>query len=166
MHLGVKSISSTVNLIQVLECSSVQLLSRVRLFVIPWITARQASLSTTNSQNSLSSCSLSQWCHPAISSSVVLLSSCPQSFPESGSFLMSQLFSSGGQSIGALASALVLPMNIQGWFPLGLTGLISLLPKGPSRVFSSTTIQKHQFLGTQPSLWSKSHIHTCLLEKS
>ena len=98
--------------------------------------------------------SLSQWCHPAISSSVVLLSSCPQSFPESGSFLMSQLFSSGGQSIGALASALVLPMNIQGWFPLGLTGLIFLQSRGLSRVFSNTTVQKHQFFGVQPSLWS------------
>ena len=96
---------------------------------------------------------LSQWCHPAISSSVDP-SSCPQSFPASGSFLMSQFFASGGQSIRASASASVLPMNIQDWFPLGLTGLISLLSKGLSRVFSSTTIGKHQFFSAQPSLLS------------
>ena len=92
---------------------------------------------------------LSWWCHPTISSSVVLVSSCPQSFPASGSFQMSQFFASGGQSIGASASVLVLPMNIQGWLPLGLTGLISLLSKGLSRVFSSTTICKHQFFSAQ-----------------
>ena len=106
---------------------------------------------------------LSWWWHPTISSSVVPFSSCPQSFPESGSFQMSQLFTSGGQSIEASAS--VFPMNIQGWFPLGLTGLISLQSKGLSRVFSNTTVQKHQFFGTQPSSWSSSHIHTWLLEK-
>ena len=86
---------------------------------------------------------LSQWCHPTISSSVIPFFSYLQSFPASGSFLMSQLFASGGQSIGALASASVLPMNIQGWFPLGLTGLISLLSKELSRVFSSTTVWRH-----------------------
>ena len=107
---------------------------------------------------------LSQWCHPTISSSVTPFSSCLQSFPASGSFPMSRLFISGGQSIGASASASVLPMNIQDWFPLGMTGLISLKSKGLSRVFSSTKIQKHQFFGTQPSLWSNSHIHTWLLE--
>ena len=96
------------------------------------------------------SCPLSLWCHPTISSSVIPFSSCPQSFPASGSFLMSWLFVSGGQSIGASAS--VLPMNIQDWFPLGLTGLISLQSKRLSRVFSNTTVQKHQFFGTQPSL--------------
>ena len=106
-----------------------------------------------------------QWCHPAISSSVLPFSSRPQSFPASVSFPMSQLFVSGGQSIRASASASVLPMNIQGWFSLGLTGLISLLSKGLSRVFSSTTVWKHQFFGTQPSLWSNSHICTRLLEK-
>ena len=90
------------------------------------------------------SCPLSQWCYPPISSSVVPFSCCPQFFPVSGSFPMSWLFASGGQSIGASAS--VLPMNILDWFPLGLTGLISLLSKGLSRVFCSTTIQKHQFL--------------------
>ena len=94
------------------------------------------------------SCLLSQWCHPTISSSVAPFSFCPQSFAESGSFIVSQLFASGGQSIGASAS--VLPMNIQGWFPLGLIGLISLR----SRVLSSTTAQKHQFFSAQPSLWS------------
>ena len=94
------------------------------------------------------SCPLSQWCHPIISSSVVLFSSCLQSFPASGSFPISQFFTSGGQSIGASASALVLPMNIQDWFPLGLTALISLKSKGLSRVFSNTTVQKHQFFGT------------------
>ena len=109
------------------------------------------------------SCPLSQWCHPTISSSVVPISSHLQSFPASGSFPMSWLFPSGGQSIGASASASVFPKNIQGWFPLGQTGLNSLHSKGLSRVFSSTTVQNHQFFGTQPSLWSNSHIHTWLL---
>ena len=111
------------------------------------------------------SCPSSQWCHPTISSSVVPFSSCLQSFPASGSFPISQFFTSDGQSIGASASASVLPMNIQDWFPLGWTGLISLQSKELSRVFSSTTVQKHQFFGTQVSLWSNSYIHTWLLEK-
>ena len=110
------------------------------------------------------SCPPSQWCHPTFTSSVVPFSSCLQSFPASGSFLMSQPFTSGGQS--TRASAPVLPMNIQDLFPLGLTGLISLQSKGHSRVFSNITVQKHQFFGAQLSLWSKSHIHTWLLEKS
>jgi len=93
------------------------------------------------------SCALSQWCHPTILSSVGPFSSCPPFFPELGSLLMSQLCASGGLSIGASASASVLPMNIQGWFPLGLTGLISMLSKGLSRVFSSTTVRKHQSWG-------------------
>ena len=97
------------------------------------------------------SCPLSWWCHPTISSSVILFSSCLQSSPASGSFPVSQFFTSGAQSIGASASASALPMNIQDWFPLGLTGLISLQSKGPSRVFS-TTVQKHQFFSAQPSL--------------
>ena len=105
------------------------------------------------------SCPLSQWCHPTISSSVAPFSSCPQSFPASGSFPMSQLFTSGGQTTGSSASA----RSIQGWFPLGLTGLI-LMSKGLSRGFSSTTIWKHQFFGVQHSLWSNSHIYTWLLE--
>ena len=107
----------------------------------------------------------SQWCPPDISSSVIPFSSCLQSYPASGSFLMSQLFALGDQSIGVSASASVLPMNIQDWFPLGWTGWISLQSKGLSRVFSNTTVQKHQFFGTQPFLWSNSHIHTWLLEK-
>ena len=97
-------------------------------------------------------CPLSQWCHPSISSSVIPFSSCPQSFPASGSFQMSQLFASGGRSIGVSASASVLPMNTQDWSPLGWTGWISLQSKGLSRVFSNTTVQRHQFFGTQLSL--------------
>ena len=111
------------------------------------------------------SCPLSRWCHPTISSSVIPFSSGLQSFPASGSFQMSWLFISGGQSIGASASTSVLPKNIQDWFPLGLTSLLSLQFKGLSRVFSNTTVRKHQFFSTQPSLWSNSHIHTSLLEK-
>ena len=97
--------------------------------------------------------------------SVVPLSFCLQSFPVSGSFLMSQLFTSDGQSIGPSASASVFPMNMQDWFPLGSSGWISLQSKGLSRVFSNTTVQKHQFFSVQPSLWSNAHIHTWLLEK-
>ena len=108
---------------------------------------------------------LSQWCHPNISSSVALFASCPQSFLALRSFAVSWLFTSGGQSIEASASASVLPMSIQGWFPLGLTGFISLQSKGLSRVFCSTTVRKHQFFGPQLSLWFTSHIPTWLLEK-
>ena len=111
------------------------------------------------------SCPSSQWHHPAISSSVVPFSSCPQSLPASASFPMSQLFTWGGQSIGASASASVLPMNTQDWSPLGWTGWISLLSEGLSRVFSNITVQKHQFFSAQLSLWSNSHIHAWLLEK-
>ena len=93
-------------------------------------------------------CPLSWWCHPTISSSVVPVSSCPPSFPASGSFQMSQFFTSGGQSIGVSASTSFFPMNIQNWFPLGWTGWISLQSKGLSRVFSSTTVQKHQFFSS------------------
>ena len=110
------------------------------------------------------SCASSQWCHPAISSSVVPFSSCPQSLPESGSFPMNQLFAWGGQSIGVSASASVLPMKIQDWFPFGWTGWISLQSKGLTKV-SNTTVQKHQFFGAQLSLWSNSQIYTWLLEK-
>ena len=109
------------------------------------------------------SCPSGQWCHPTTSSSVIPFFSSPHSFPASGSFPKSQFFTSGGQSIGASASASVLPMNIQGWFPLGWTGWISLQSKGLSRVFSNTTVQKHQFFGAHLSLYS--HIHTWLLEK-
>ena len=97
------------------------------------------------------SCPLNWWCHPAISSSVIPFSACPKSFPASEYFQMSQLFTAGGRSFGVSASASVLPMNIQDWFPLGLTGLISLLSKGLSRIFSNTLVQKHQFFVTQPS---------------
>ena len=106
------------------------------------------------------SCASSRWCHPAISSSVVPFFSCPQSLPASGSFPMSQLFTWGGQSIIVSALASVLPMNTQDWSPLGWTGWISLQSKGPARVFSNTTVQKHQFFGTQLSSQSNSHIHT------
>ena len=101
---------------------------------------------------------LSQWCYQTMSSSATPFSFCLQSFPVSGSFLMNWLFTSGGWSIGASASASVLPMNIQDWFPLGFTGWISLQSKGLSRVFSNTTIRKHQFFGAQASLWFNSHI--------
>ena len=144
---------------------SVQLSRSVMSFATLWTVIRQASLSLTNPGVYSHSCSLSRWCHPTISSSVVPFSSYPQSFPTSGSFPMSQLFASGGQSIGVSASASVLPMNIQDWFPLGWTGLISLQSKGLSRVFSNTTIQKHQFFSAKFSLWSNTHIHTQLPEK-
>ena len=150
-------------------CSSiivaVHFLSHVGFFAVPWTVACQASLSFTISWSLLKLMSIESWCHPTIFLSAAPFSSCPQCFPASGSFLTSQLFASGGQSIGASALASVLPVNIQDWFPWGLTGLISLLSKGPSRVFCSTTVQKHQFFGAQPSLWSSSHIHVWLLEK-
>ena len=111
------------------------------------------------------SCPSSRWCHPAISSSVIPFSSCPQSLPASGSFPTSQLFAWGGQSIGVSASASVLPMNTQDWSPLGGTGWISLQSKGLSRVFSNITVQKHQFSSAQLSSQSNSHIHTWPLEK-
>ena len=138
----------------------VSLLSCIRLFATPWTVAHQASLSFSISQSLLKLMSIESimpsshliLCHP--------FSSCPQSFPASGSFPMSQFFPSGGQSIGASASASVLPMNIQDRFPLGLTGLISLQSKGLSRVLFNTTVQKHQFFGTQLSSQSNSHIHT------
>ena len=110
-------------------------------------------------------CPSTQWCHPAISSSVFPFSSCPQSFPASWSFQMSQLFTSGGQSIGVSASTSVLPMNTWDWSPLGWTGWISLQSKGLSRIFSNTTVQKHQFFGAQLSSQSNSHVHRWPLEK-
>ena len=143
----------------------VQLLSHVWLVDTPWTAAQQASLSFTVSWSLLKLMSIESvmsssyliLCHP-----LILL---PQSFPASGSFPVSCLFASGGQSIGVSASISVLPMNIQGWFPLELTGLISLLSKGLSSVFSSTTVWKHQFSAAQLSLWSNSYIPTWLLEK-
>ena len=129
--------------------SSVQSLSRVQLFVTPWSAARQASLSIPITHGACSnSCSLSWWSHPNISASTVLFTSCLHSLPASGSFPMSPIFLSGGQNTEASASS-ILPINIQDWFPLGLTGLLS---KGLSRVFSNITVKKHQFLGAQLSL--------------
>ena len=111
------------------------------------------------------SCPLSRWWHPTILSSVVAFSFCPQSFSPTGSFQMSQLFTSGGQSTGVSASTSVLPMKTKDWSPLGWTGWISLQSKGLSRVFSNTTVQRHQFCGIQLSSQSNSHIHTWPLEK-
>ena len=140
-------------------------LSRVWHFATPRTTTFQASLSFTISWRLLKLVSMSQWCHPTISSSVTPFYFCPQSFPALGSFSMNWLFASGAQSTGVSALASVLQMNIHEWFPLGLIGLISLLSKRLSRVFSNTTVWKHQFFGSQPSLWSNSHICTWLLEK-
>ena len=143
----------------------VQLLSHVQLFATPWTKHARISCPSPFLRAGSNSCLLSHWCYPIISSSVIPFSSHLQSFPASGSFPMNQLFASSGQSIGASASASVLPMNIKSWFPLELTGLISLLSKGLSRVFSSTTVQKHQFFGARPFLWPHFSIHTWLLEE-
>ena len=150
---------------EILWFSSVQLLSHVQLLATPWTASCQASLSITNSRSHPNLCPSSWWCHPIISSSGVPFFSCPQSFPASGSFQTSQLFASGGKSIGVSASTSVLPMNIQDWSPIGWTGWISLQSKGLSRVFSNTTVQKHQIFSVQLSSQSNSHIHTWLLEK-
>ena len=132
--------------------NSVQLLSHVRFFETPWTAAHQASLSITDSGSLLKLVSIMS----VMPSSRLILclpfSSCPQSFPASGSFPVSQFFTSGGQSTGVSASASVLPMNTQDWYPLGWTGWISLQSKGLARVFSSTTVQKHQFFSAQLSL--------------
>ena len=148
------------------QSQSVQSFSQVWLFAIPGTTACQASLSITNSCSLLKLMSI-KWVMP----SNHLILGCPL-FLLSSIFPSIRVFSnesvakvSGGQSTGASASALVLPMNIQDWFPLGWTGWISLQSKGLSRVFSNTTVQKHQFFSAQLSLWSSSHIHTWLLEK-
>ena len=144
---------------------SVKSLSHVQLFATPWTAACQASLSITNSWSLLKLMSISWWCHPTLLNPLCPLLLLLQSSPASGSFPVSQFFASVGQSIEASVSALVLPVNIQDWFPLGLTGLISLQSKGLSRVFSSTTIQKQHFLNTQTSLWSSLHSRTHLLKK-
>ena len=140
--------------------SSIQLLSCVRIFATPLTTVARPLCPSPTPGVHPNSCPLSRWCHPAISSSVVPFSSCPQSFPASGSFQMSQLFTSGSQNNGVSASTSVLPVNTQDWSPLGWTGQISLQSKGLSRVFSSTTVQKHQFF----SIVQLSH-HTWPLEK-
>ena len=153
----ISSLSTTLETIFCIFDAVIQLLSHVQLFVAPWIAACQASLFFTISL-SLLKLMFIEWvmpsnhlilCHP-----LLLL---PSIFP------VSWLFTSGGQSIGTSASDF--PVNIPGWFPLGLISLISLQVKGLSGVFSSTTVQKHQFFSTQPSLWSNSHIHTWVLEK-
>ena len=128
---------------------SVQSFSRVWLFATPWTEARQDSLFSPTPKVHSNSCPLSRWCHPTISSSVILFFSRLQSFPASGSFPMSQYFTSGGQNIEVSASASVLLIYIQDWFPLGWAGWISLQFKLPSRVFSNTTAQKHQFFSAQ-----------------
>ena len=144
----------------------VQSLHHVQFFVTSWTAACQASLSFTISWRFLKLMSIESVMPPNHLILCRLLLLLPQSLPTSGSFPMSQYFTSGGQSIGASASTSILSMSIQGWFPWGLTGLISLLSKGISRVFSNTTVQKHEFTGTQPSLWSNSHMCTGPLEKS
>ena len=146
----------------VIQFSSVQSFSHIWLFATPWMQhARPPCPSPTPGVHSDSRPS-SQWCHPAISSSVVHFSSCPQSFPKSRSFPMSQLFTWDGQSFGVSALASVIPMNTQDWSPLEWTGWISLQSKGLSRVFSNTTVQKY---GAQLSSQSNSQIHTWPLEK-
>ena len=139
--------------------SSVQSLSCVQLFVTPWTAAWQASLSITNSWSLIKHVHQASDTTQLSQSSVFPFSSCLQSFPASGSFPRSQFFTSDGQNIGISASASVLAMNIQDFFPLGLTGLISLQAKGFSRPFSNTTVEKHQFFSAQLSLWSNSHTH-------
>ena len=137
-----------------MHVSSVQSLSHVWPFETPWTATCQTSLPSPALGTYSNSCPLHWWCHPTISSSVAPFSSpCLQSFPASGSFPRSQFFSLGGQNIGVSASASVLPMNIQDWFPFRWTGWISWLSKRLSRVFSNTTVQKHQFFGAQLSLY-------------
>ena len=144
---------------------SVQLLSCVLVFVTPEPQHAKPPCPSPIPGIYPNSCPSSWCCHPTISSSVVPFSSCLYSFPASGSFPMSQFFPSGGQSIGVSASTSVLPVSVQDWFPLGWNGWISLQSKGLSRVFSNTTVQKHQFFGAQPSAQSNSHIHTWPQEK-
>ena len=148
-----------------LHVQLVQLLSHVWLFVTPWTAACQASLSIINSQSLLKLMSIMSVMPSNHLTLCIPFFSCLQSLQALGSFLTSQFFTSGGQRIGVSASASVLAMNIQDWFPLGLTGLISFQSKQLSRVFSNTTVPKHQFFGTQLSVWSNSHTHTWLLEK-
>ena len=145
--------------------SSVQPLSRVQHFATPWIAACQASLSIISSWSLLKLMSIESVMHPAVSSSVIPFSSCPHSLPASGPFPMTQLFTWGGQSTGVSALASVLSKNTQDWSPLEWAGWISYQSKGLSRVFSNTTVQKHQFFGAQLSSQSNSHIHTWLQEK-
>ena len=149
----------------VIQFSSVQSLSRFWLRNLSEPQHTRSPCPSPTPRVYPNSCPLSRWCHLTISSSVITFSSWLQSFPTPGSFQMSQLFASGGQNTGVSASVSVLPTNIQDWSPLGWTGWISLQSKGLSRVFSNTTVQKHQFFSTQLSSQSNSHIHTWLLEK-
>ena len=145
-------------------CSKVQF-SHAQIFTTPWTAACQTFLSITNFKSLLKLMSIESVmaCNHLILFCLLLF--LLQSFPASGSFPVNQVFASSGESICASALASVLPMNIQDWFPLGLTGWISLQSKGLSRVFSNTTVQKHQFLSAQLSFWYNSHIYTWLLEK-
>ena len=154
-----------------MACSSVQFIS---VQLSRWVVSDFATCGLQDARLSCpsptpgaysNSCPSSRWCHPTLSSSVIPLSFHLQSFPATGSFPMSMFFTSGGQGIGVSALASVLPMNTQDWSPLGWTGLISLQSKGLSRIFSNTTVQKHQFFDTQLSPQSNSHIHTWLLGK-
>ena len=148
-----------------IRVSSVQLLSCVQIFATPWTSARQASPSIANSQSLLILMSIESVMpsnHLILYRPLLLL---PSTFPRSRVFSKESVFASDGQSIAVSASASVLRMNIQDWFPLGLTGWISLQSKGLSRIFSTTAVQKHEFFSTQLCLWSNSHIHTWLLEK-
>ena len=158
--------SSEINPHTYCQFSSVQWLIHAQLFVTPWTAAHQASLSNTNSQSLFKLMSI-EWVIP--SNHLILLCPLlllPSILPRIRSFPISQFFASDDQSIGASASTSVLLLNIQDWFSSGLTGLISLKPKGLSRVFSNTTVQKHQSFSTQLSLWYNSYIHTWLLEKA
>ena len=150
----------------ILIYSSVQSLSHVWLFVTPLLQHLRPSCPSPTPGIYPNSWPSSWWFHSTISSSVVPFSTCPQSFLASGSFPVSQFFASGGQSIRVAASASVLPMNIQVWFPLGWTCWIAFQSKLLSRVFSNTTVQKHQFFSAQLSLYSNSHIYRWPLEKS
>ena len=149
----------------IVHFSSVQSLSHAQLFATPWTAAPRPPYPSPTLGVDSNSCPLNQWCHPTISTSVIPFSSHLQSFSSSGSLQIRKFFKSGGQNIGDSALASVLPMNIQDRFPLGWTGWISLLSKWLSRIFSNTTVQKHQFFGAQLSSQSNSHIYTWLLEK-
>ena len=162
---GLQPICRQLSLLIFFQFSSVQLLSCVRFLQPHELQHARPPCPSPTPGVYPNSCPSSRWCHPAISSSVVPFSSCPKSLRASGSFPMSQLFVCSGQSIGVSASSSVLPMNTQDLSPLGWTGWIFLQSKGLSRVFSNTTVQKHQFFGAQLSSQSNSHIHTWPLEK-
>ena len=168
MNVNIFNISRNFHLLNIVSFSnpSVQSLSHVPLFVTPWTAAHQSSLSITNSWSLLKLMSIDSVMpsnHSILCPPLLLQ---PSVFPSIRSFPKSQFFAPGGQSIAVSASTLIFPMNIQDWFPLRWTGLISVQSRGLSRLFSNTTVQKHQFFGAQLSLWSNSPIHTWVLEKS